>query len=91
MAPSPGEGASGDPGAHPAARRAALLLGITLAQGLIGFVQYVTHLPEVLVGLHMAGATAVWLATLALVWSVRVRPPTRVTAAYARTVAAAPG
>jgi cytochrome c oxidase assembly protein subunit 15 len=57
-----------------AAGRAALLLGISLAQGLIGFVQYLTHLPEVLVGLHMAGSTAVWLATLALVRATRVRP-----------------
>lgn len=56
-----------------AANRAALLLGICLAQGLIGFVQYFTHLPVVLVGLHMAGSCAVWLGTLALVWSVRTR------------------
>jgi cytochrome c oxidase assembly protein subunit 15 len=60
-------------GATHAASRAAMLLGISLAQGLIGFVQYFTHLPVVLVGLHMAGACAVWLGTLALVWATRVR------------------
>ncbi|WP_036960040.1 COX15/CtaA family protein [Promicromonospora kroppenstedtii] len=52
-------------------RRAAVtLLVITLAQGLIGYVQYFTDLPELLVGLHMigaatliAGTTRVWLTT----------------------------
>ena len=48
-------------GAAPArARRAALvLLVVTLAQGLVGYVQYFTGLPEVLVGLHMLGAALV--------------------------------
>ena len=32
------------------------LLVVTLAQGVIGYVQYFTGLPEVLVGLHMLGA-----------------------------------
>lgn len=45
-------------------RAAAILIGIELAQGVIGFTQYFTHLPAILVGLHMAGACAVWLATL---------------------------
>jgi cytochrome c oxidase assembly protein subunit 15 len=43
---------------------AAVLIGIELAQGLVGFVQYATHLPALIVGLHMAGACAVWVATL---------------------------
>lgn len=60
-------------GATPAAQRAAALLGICLAEGLVGFVQYFTNLPVLLVGLHMAGACAVWLGSLALVWSVRTR------------------
>jgi cytochrome c oxidase assembly protein subunit 15 len=77
-------------GATHAAGRAALLLVVSLAQGLIGFVQYFTHLPEVLVGLHMAGSTAVWLATLALVWATRVRPATGATPAEDRTAVAAP-
>ena len=65
-----------------------LLLGIGLAQGLIGFVQYFTHLPEVLVGAHMAGSAAVWLGTLALVWATRVRPATGAAPTGDRTVAA---
>ena len=49
-------------------RRAALiLLVITLAQGAIGYVQYFTGLPELLVGLHMIGA-AVLVAGTTRVW-----------------------
>jgi cytochrome c oxidase assembly protein subunit 15 len=61
-------------GATHAAGRAALLLGLGLAEGIVGFVQYFTHLPVILVGLHMAGACVIWLGTLALVWAVRPRP-----------------
>jgi cytochrome c oxidase assembly protein subunit 15 len=41
-----------------------LLVAVELAQGLVGFVQYFTHVPAVLVGLHMFGACLVWLAAL---------------------------
>ncbi len=42
------------------ARRAvALLLGLELAQGAVGFVQYATDLPEILVGVHMLGAALI--------------------------------
>jgi cytochrome c oxidase assembly protein subunit 15 len=67
------------------ANRAALLLGVTLAQGIIGFVQYFTHLPIVVVGLHLAGSALVWLATLALLWSVRLRPASGAAPAADRT------
>jgi heme a synthase len=60
-----------------AAVRAALaLVVIELTQGLIGFVQYFTHLPVLLVGAHMLGATLVWIAVLAVLWSLRTRPAT---------------
>jgi cytochrome c oxidase assembly protein subunit 15 len=49
---------------RPAVRAAAILVAVELGQGVIGFVQYFTHLPELLVGLHMLGACLVWLATL---------------------------
>jgi cytochrome c oxidase assembly protein subunit 15 len=46
-------------------RRAAIvLLTVEAAQGLIGFVQYFTHLPVILVGFHMLGACLVWIACL---------------------------
>jgi len=56
------------------ARTAALtLLGIELAQGTIGFWQYLTDLPELLVGLHMLGAALLSAAATWLLLSVRTR------------------
>jgi len=62
--------------APPAARRAALvLLGLELGQGLIGFVQYFTDLPILLVGFHLLGAA---LISAAMTWTLlAVREPTR--------------
>lgn len=40
------------------------LLVIQLLQGVIGYVQYFTGLPELLVGIHMLGACLVWIATV---------------------------
>lgn len=65
---------------RPARRAAVTLLAIELGQGAIGFVQYFTHLPVLLVGAHMAGATAVWLAALSLLFSTRRRAPVTGTA-----------
>jgi heme a synthase len=73
-------------GAPPAAVRAAgALVVVELGQGLIGFVQYFTHLPVILVGFHMLGAALVWIATLAMLRGLRVRP--EVTAAPAGATA----
>jgi heme a synthase len=57
----------------PAVRAAAVLLGVELGQGLIGFVQYFTNLPVILVGAHMLGACLVWLAVLDMLYRTRVR------------------
>jgi cytochrome c oxidase assembly protein subunit 15 len=57
-----------------AVRAATTLLVVELAQGAIGFVQYFTHLPIVLVGFHMLGAALVWIASLGVLWSLRERP-----------------
>lgn len=52
----------------PGLRRAAdVLLGVVLAQGVIGYTQYFLHVPPLLVGLHMLGACLVWLAALNVV------------------------
>jgi cytochrome c oxidase assembly protein subunit 15 len=48
-----------------AIRAAGWLLGIELAQGLVGFAQYLTDLPIVLVGLHVLGAA---LVSAAVTW-----------------------
>jgi cytochrome c oxidase assembly protein subunit 15 len=54
-------------------RPALTLLIIELSQGLIGFVQYFTHLPVALVATHMLGASLVWTGILAVLWSLRER------------------
>jgi heme a synthase len=58
-------------------RRGVTLLGVALAQGVIGVAQYATDLPVVLVGLHVLGATLVWIAALRLLLSMtrRVQEP----------------
>ena len=51
---------------HDGVRKAWLVLVIiTLAQGVIGYVQYFTGLPELLVGFHLAGAAALIAAASA--------------------------
>jgi cytochrome c oxidase assembly protein subunit 15 len=40
---------------------------VAVIQGGIGYVQYFSGVPEVLVGAHIAGAAALWVATLRLV------------------------
>ncbi|MGQ0844897.1 MAG: COX15/CtaA family protein [Sporichthyaceae bacterium] len=61
-------------GAPPAVCRAALvLLAVQLAQGAVGYVQYFTDLPEVLVGVHMLGAGLLVVATTRLALATRER------------------
>jgi cytochrome c oxidase assembly protein subunit 15 len=56
------------------AAAAGALLAVELAQGGIGFVQYFTHLPVLLVGLHVAGACLIWIAALRVLFLTRTRP-----------------
>ena len=53
-------------------RRATLFFFICLAQGLIGYIQYFTGLPEALVAAHLLGADLVWLGIWNLAYSGRV-------------------
>jgi cytochrome c oxidase assembly protein subunit 15 len=56
-------------------RRAALALGgLTVAQGVIGYTQYFTGLPAVLVGLHMLGASLLVVAMTRCLLALRARP-----------------
>jgi len=67
-------------------RAAVVLLVVELAQGLVGFVQYFTDLPIVLVGIHLLGAA---LTSAALTWllvSVREHDPLPASAAAPATV-----
>lgn len=54
--------ALGSPGR--VARAAGILLGVELAQGLVGVTQYRLELPELLVGLHMLGAALLVVAAV---------------------------
>ncbi|MEV4908392.1 COX15/CtaA family protein [Streptomyces albidoflavus] len=47
---------------------------ILLLQGAIGYVQYLTDLPEILVGLHMLGSCLVWIGVVRLLLALRERP-----------------
>ena len=60
-------------GARHQATTAAWLIGVLLAQGLVGYAQYATGLPAALVGVHLAGAAAVWIAALSVWYSTRTR------------------
>ena len=44
-----------------------IFLLISLSQGLIGYVQYFTGLPEILVAAHLLGATLVWASAWSLI------------------------
>ncbi|MFY4718074.1 COX15/CtaA family protein [Streptomyces sp. LaBMicrA B280] len=59
----------------PLARTRELFL-ILLSQGVIGYVQYFTHLPELLVGVHMLGSCLVWIGVLRVLLALRERPET---------------
>ncbi len=52
-----------------------VVLGVTLAQGVIGYVQYVTALPEALVLAHMLGASLLVVALTAGMLALRSRTP----------------
>ncbi|WP_371792581.1 COX15/CtaA family protein [Streptomyces sp. NBC_01471] len=54
--------------------RARDLFLILMGQGVIGYVQYFTHTPEILVGLHMFGASLVWIGVMRVLLSLRERP-----------------
>ena len=44
--------------------RGRLLVGVILAQGTLGYVQYFAGVPELLVGAHVLGSVLVWVAAL---------------------------
>jgi cytochrome c oxidase assembly protein subunit 15 len=72
-------------GASPESIRAAqVLLLVEVGQGAIGFVQYFTDLPVVLVGFHMLGAAMITAAMTWLLLAVREQPA-RATAPAGRT------
>jgi cytochrome c oxidase assembly protein subunit 15 len=45
-------------------RRGRIVLGVIAAQAAIGYTQYFTRVPSVLVAMHLAGATVLWITVL---------------------------
>ncbi|ORB60740.1 hypothetical protein BST43_00370 [Mycobacteroides saopaulense] len=68
--------------------RLTVLLGLTLAQGFVGIVQFYTGVPAVLVAVHVAGAAACTAATAAL-WAALTTPELAATALPQRAEAQA--
>ncbi len=64
-------------GAVRAARATTVLLGVELAQGLLGFVQYWTGLPGLLVALHLLGSALVLIAAVRVVAAAGLSPRER--------------
>jgi len=61
-------------GGHPdVERRARELLAASVAQAAVGWTQYFTDVPPLLVGIHILGATIVWVAMCRLVLACRHR------------------
>jgi cytochrome c oxidase assembly protein subunit 15 len=57
------------PQVNSATKRAIVIfLGISLGQGAIGYVQFATGVPEILVGFHLLGAVLFWIAA----WRIRL-------------------
>ena len=76
-------------GAPPRAVRASLIMIASLGlQGVIGYVQYFTHLPAGLVWVHVTGSVLVWIAVLRLFFAMRDRGP--LTRSSSEPVQAAP-
>jgi cytochrome c oxidase assembly protein subunit 15 len=70
-------------------RAAEVLLVVLVAQAAVGYVQYFTGVPVLLVGIHIAGAAAVWVATIRLNLVLVHRPVDIPRAAVAEPLAAA--
>ena len=58
-----------------AVRAGWIVLAALGSQGVIGYIQYFTHLPAGLVWVHVTGSVLVWIAVLRLYFTVRERAP----------------
>lgn len=47
-------------------RRAAMVMGLLIAQGIVGYLQYFNGVPVLLVGIHIALASVTWIAIVRL-------------------------
>jgi cytochrome c oxidase assembly protein subunit 15 len=65
----------GEKGPTAVLRRGEMLLAVLVAQAAVGYAQYFTGVPVVLVGVHIAGAAAVWAAGLHFLLGFSVPAP----------------
>jgi cytochrome c oxidase assembly protein subunit 15 len=76
--------------AHEVLGRANVLVGVIVAQGGLGYVQYAAGVPEILVAAHVLGSVLVWVATLRLHLALTSTAPVPVTCAAPEPVAVEP-
>jgi cytochrome c oxidase assembly protein subunit 15 len=55
-------------------RRLFIFLTIALGQGAIGYIQYFTGIPEILVAAHLLGSTLVWISAWRLRLAITTSP-----------------
>jgi cytochrome c oxidase assembly protein subunit 15 len=65
-------------------RRGEVLLAVVVGQAAVGYVQYFTGVPVLLVGVHILGATLVWAAVLRFFLGFSTRETTAPSAAVGR-------
>ncbi len=58
---------------QPLSRRAWLLAAVAVVQGVIGYLQYATGVPEALVAIHLLGACLTWAGAVWLTLGIRTR------------------
>lgn len=66
-----------EPAAARLRRPLVFLTSVLVLQGLVGYLQFFTGVPPLLVGVHLLGATLVWLGALAVVCSLEPAAPVR--------------
>ena len=71
-------------------RRVGLLLGLLVAQAAVGYIQYFNGLPPFLVGIHVAGATAVFSAAVGVLLGCRTPDRAAAPVAHRHDVPAVP-
>lgn len=76
-------------GDGPLRQRLVDLLAVTVAQGALGYVQYFTGVPALLVGIHVLGATILWVMTLRVAQAAAIARPTGAPSAAALVTAPA--
>ena len=57
----------------PLRMKTGLFLLVIISQGAIGYVQYFTGLPELIVGIHLLGSTLVWITAWSLFEIIQIR------------------